>query len=50
LEQRLAQTLMVYNKGATEFEITENTDLPFLKQVPAGDRYESISALHPSAA
>lgn len=41
----LAQTLMVYRKGTTGFEIKASSDIPFLKieseQGPKGDRWEN---------
>ena len=51
LAERLAQTLMIYKKGTTDFEITVDTDLQFLKLIPErgpdGDRYEITVSLNP---
>jgi len=52
LAARLAQTLMVYQPGGTDFQVTFGTDLPFLaiaaERGPKGDRWQATLTLDPS--
>ena len=47
----LAQTLMVYQEGGSDFRATLHTDLPVLnlrwERGPKGDRYQATVSLHP---
>jgi hypothetical protein len=47
----LAQTLMVYQEGGSDFRVTLRSDLPGLKlkweRGPKGDRYQTTIALDP---
>jgi hypothetical protein len=51
LLSELAQTLMVYQEGGSDFRATLRTDLPGLKlkweRGPKGDRYQTTIALDP---
>jgi uncharacterized protein DUF1573 len=51
LLNRLAQTLMVYQEGGSDFRATLHTDLPMLnlkwERGPKGDRYQATISLDP---
>jgi len=54
MAKRRAQILMIYRDGATDFEITVSSDVPFLKisseRGPKGDRYENTIWIDPDLA